>query len=471
MMKNYLSEENLQTLDDFFAKNDMPPFTYLHGFLTAVISSPALIPPSEWIDYSGLAEVEFSSKTEAEKIMGTIFSLNNAISEQLQSGDFEPFSSLKSLADYHADKEIEAITKLWTGGYVQGAMMYQDEFFKKENEKAGVFFSLLASFNLSDEEIAKDFQQMKGASSDTTELVEAIRRDAIKFLPLSADFFYRHWRKKGNRFSKTISQSSEKVGRNEPCPCGSGKKFKKCCGKNGQSVVICDSPDIDSNEEDSNYSKVAFEARAEAFDKIIRERPHDWQKKIEELEFDRVIDGLYENERAEEEKAKPENKAQELLVEYFDGRINYSHEILQAYVKETADKSYYLPLLRKYFKAGNQFLENLLFEGLKLNPADIELLSDLSFLNNYKPILRKLIEAFTKGCLVCDLEIFEDMAMDFEEYTCDEDYDAYSALKDNPALSKKKLAIVKRLMKEREEDEKEIDALLAADGSDEAILH
>mgnify|MGYP003291732256 CR=1 FL=1 len=23
-----------------------------------------------------------------------------------------------------------------------------------------------------------------------------------------------------------------KVGRNEPCPCGSGKKYKKCCGKN-----------------------------------------------------------------------------------------------------------------------------------------------------------------------------------------------------------------------------------------------
>jgi uncharacterized protein YecA (UPF0149 family) len=22
-----------------------------------------------------------------------------------------------------------------------------------------------------------------------------------------------------------------KVGRNDPCPCGSGKKYKKCCGK------------------------------------------------------------------------------------------------------------------------------------------------------------------------------------------------------------------------------------------------
>jgi preprotein translocase subunit SecA len=24
----------------------------------------------------------------------------------------------------------------------------------------------------------------------------------------------------------------EKVGRNDPCPCGSGKKYKKCCGAN-----------------------------------------------------------------------------------------------------------------------------------------------------------------------------------------------------------------------------------------------
>ena len=25
---------------------------------------------------------------------------------------------------------------------------------------------------------------------------------------------------------------SNKIGRNDPCPCGSGKKYKKCCGKN-----------------------------------------------------------------------------------------------------------------------------------------------------------------------------------------------------------------------------------------------
>ena len=28
------------------------------------------------------------------------------------------------------------------------------------------------------------------------------------------------------------AKSGEKVGRNDPCPCGSGKKYKNCCGKN-----------------------------------------------------------------------------------------------------------------------------------------------------------------------------------------------------------------------------------------------
>ena len=29
---------------------------------------------------------------------------------------------------------------------------------------------------------------------------------------------------------KTVVKTQKKVGRNDPCPCGSGKKYKKCCG-------------------------------------------------------------------------------------------------------------------------------------------------------------------------------------------------------------------------------------------------
>ena len=28
-----------------------------------------------------------------------------------------------------------------------------------------------------------------------------------------------------------IRSGKEEIGRNDPCPCGSGKKYKKCCGK------------------------------------------------------------------------------------------------------------------------------------------------------------------------------------------------------------------------------------------------
>jgi hypothetical protein len=35
---------------------------------------------------------------------------------------------------------------------------------------------------------------------------------------------------KEQKSSGTVVREGEKTGRNDPCPCGSGKKFKKCCG-------------------------------------------------------------------------------------------------------------------------------------------------------------------------------------------------------------------------------------------------
>ncbi len=37
---------------------------------------------------------------------------------------------------------------------------------------------------------------------------------------------------KEQRLSGTYIREERKIGRNEPCPCGSGKKYKKCCGSN-----------------------------------------------------------------------------------------------------------------------------------------------------------------------------------------------------------------------------------------------
>ena len=53
----------------------------------------------------------------------------------------------------------------------------------------------------------------------------------------------RLWKLKGistnDAKANVISEVSNKVvGRNDPCTCGSGKKYKKCCGRNGNVVVL-----------------------------------------------------------------------------------------------------------------------------------------------------------------------------------------------------------------------------------------
>jgi SWIM/SEC-C metal-binding protein len=40
----------------------------------------------------------------------------------------------------------------------------------------------------------------------------------------------------GAKLSMSTTRSEPSIGRNEPCPCGSGKKFKKCCGRDNTGV-------------------------------------------------------------------------------------------------------------------------------------------------------------------------------------------------------------------------------------------
>lgn len=39
------------------------------------------------------------------------------------------------------------------------------------------------------------------------------------------------WRYVGREKGRPVQREAPKVGRNDPCPCGSGQKYKKCCGR------------------------------------------------------------------------------------------------------------------------------------------------------------------------------------------------------------------------------------------------
>ena len=60
-------------------------------------------------------------------------------------------------------------------------------------------------------------------------LLAKIKSDVVKLL-LNLNVIISDESKKEEKTFKNISQDLKKVGRNEKCPCGSGKKFKHCHG-------------------------------------------------------------------------------------------------------------------------------------------------------------------------------------------------------------------------------------------------
>jgi len=67
-------------------------------------------------------------------------------------------------------------------------------------------------------------ERFRGVFSSVTQ--QMVHPEAAKFEPPAAEGFTAE-----SAESKTVQSTHPKVGRNEPCPCGSGKKYKKCCGK------------------------------------------------------------------------------------------------------------------------------------------------------------------------------------------------------------------------------------------------
>ncbi|MDR1901401.1 MAG: YchJ family protein [Treponema sp.] len=56
-----------------------------------------------------------------------------------------------------------------------------------------------------------------------------IHHEQARFKKQDGKWFY----DEGEVVPKTIVRSGPKIGRNDPCPCGSGKKYKHCCGRAG----------------------------------------------------------------------------------------------------------------------------------------------------------------------------------------------------------------------------------------------
>ena len=181
----------------------------LDGFFAALVAGPDLVLPSEYLPtlwgsedgpiYDGIEQAQF--------VMDLMMRHWNAIARRLDV-DYPHPPFLFPAADVDRGRE-------WAEGFMLGVELCQEAWtpLARDHEVGAL---LVALFSL--------------AADGTEQTMEApdpeMRREFVESIPVILQAFHRYWR----TAPKQTPARSVKVGRNDPCPCGSGLKFKTCCG-------------------------------------------------------------------------------------------------------------------------------------------------------------------------------------------------------------------------------------------------
>ncbi|RDJ04527.1 YecA family protein [Rhizobium grahamii] len=208
---------SLDYLDDYLMSDSSPAesmlLSDLDGFLTGISVGPEAIPPDEWLP-AIWARLRLSLTMRARPklslghygpVRGDRPQIDNEIVEPIfwQSGD-------------------TVIAWDWADGFVESFALRQRRWTKMVKSEAGIL--LVPIMTLCDPENLLDELEI--------EEKERAVDNAIEALPDTVLAIAAYWRM-SEQLKKSVSadlRSVARTGRNDPCPCGSVKKFKKCCG-------------------------------------------------------------------------------------------------------------------------------------------------------------------------------------------------------------------------------------------------
>jgi len=196
--------------------------TQLDGYLTGVLVSPDTIQPGLWLrpiwaGEDGEGTPEFEDMAEFQHLIDLIMHHYNQILADLnQPGTFEPVFDIDTRND-------DILWELWIEGFVQ-AMQIAPDGWKRiaASDDAGCIAALKG--------IAKLHAIANGEARLSRTKQNQWTREAPDLIPIWVEMLH-EWRLENDPNRPTTTRQG-KVGRNDPCPCGSGKKYKKCCGLN-----------------------------------------------------------------------------------------------------------------------------------------------------------------------------------------------------------------------------------------------
>jgi len=219
----------------------------LHGYLFGLAIIPEMIMPSQWTFdiFGGEESCVIDDEKEGERLFGSLFSVYNRINTDNMTGELVfPFDIKKG-----SSNGINRVRN-WSRGLYRilstskKIFKVYDEIKKGgddrniDNETFAVCYCILKAVAYPEKTPELLARLQKGVKSDVSHMISDA--NFISMLP-DAVVSIREYAMavkeaiKNSETSTTISPSSPlqviKIGRNEPCPCGSGLKYKKCCGK------------------------------------------------------------------------------------------------------------------------------------------------------------------------------------------------------------------------------------------------
>ena len=221
MSPSHSAPSPIGLLNDFLSSDRVPDtalsIVALDGFLTGIAVGPQMISPNEWLPLIWGGETpKFDDEAEGTVLLSAIMLLYNDIVHRmaLLPETFDPIK-LKGPAG-------ENIAGQWAQGFVKAMRMRWNAWTAMTEGEAGIALIPILYFGADDSEIPPEFTNALDA-----QLVDRMLSD----IPASVLSIARFWRMRREAPDGELGRRGDKIGRNDACPCGSGKKFKKCCGR------------------------------------------------------------------------------------------------------------------------------------------------------------------------------------------------------------------------------------------------
>jgi uncharacterized protein len=220
----------------FLAAPERPAGTFsypgLAGFLFAICCSPEMVPPSDWLPLIFAdKDAGYRDREEAQQTLSALMALYNHINQ----GVFEKEPALPPGCEASrvtmANLEPDAPFSQWARGFGMGHD-YLSELWDAYtpddlDEDLGACMMVLTFF--ASRSLAEAYRQEMATDKTLDELAAQM----LKMFPealLQYALIGRSISDVLQRTQKPEPARSTKIGRNDPCPCGSGKKYKHCCG-------------------------------------------------------------------------------------------------------------------------------------------------------------------------------------------------------------------------------------------------